>query len=51
VRTYKIKVILGSHVGYLPGLFNHEVYDEVDRLNIIAAQMHSAAVYLVEILH
>lgn len=51
MRSYKIKVMIGNQIGYLPGLYNHAVYDEVDRLNIIAARMNSAAVYLVEVLH
>jgi hypothetical protein len=48
---YKIKVMIGNHTGILPGVYGVEVFDEVDRLNIIAARMNSAAVYLVEVLH
>lgn len=51
MRSYKIKVMIGNQVGYLPGLFHHEVFDEVDRLNLLAACIGSLSVYLVEVLH
>jgi hypothetical protein len=48
---YKIKVMIGNHTGILPGLYGAEVFDEVDRLNLLAASMNSLSVYLVEVLH
>jgi hypothetical protein len=49
---YKIKVMIGNHAtGILPGVYGVEVFDEVDRLNLLAASMNSLSVYLVEVLH
>jgi hypothetical protein len=48
---YKIKVMICNHTGILPGVYGAEVFDEVDRLNLLAASMDSLSVYLVEVLH
>jgi hypothetical protein len=49
---YKIRVSIGSQVGYLPRVYDNakDIFNEVDRLNILAASTGSLAVYEVAIL-
>lgn len=48
---FKIKIMIGRQIGYLPTVYDSRVFDLVDRLNLQAALVGSLSVYFVEYLH